>query len=773
MNLDTNDNIIEKFKYIGLDLDNIPERIKNFSDLNYRPTRYNDEHVYKMYRYIDVNDIEILLTPTNRLSNISDKYGKAVPLYAYLNSEIEENIERHTKFLSMTSQMNIDRIEEIEKEQEILNKNIPFMVKFPKDYLWQIYYSEFTNKYFMLVPTEDLDYSAFFYLLKKQLQNKEGQKVFVPISYIDYTGEYLSRSQVSEIENYLWLFTKDWPLVYEVYDKDENLSLQITGKAYIYDDIQSEYRIKLDNKEDAIKLYKLLKALFILKTEVSHKYNIELSIDDKGSLEYSINNKKVIYEILSSIVKEEYLKAEELKINITEDRAKKEKELDKLQKKATKLEKEYLEKERQISTFLECKKTFFGRVKYFIKYKKVNLSKHRESKEKEQDVKIIRVNKYSEVKSNYTLEELITLQKQIDKEDMKLKNLNSDIKAIKQRIKNLENKVKNATKYIQEIDNHKKSIFDFWRFTNKDKAQELPEGEKKEESTKRIKKVFDYQLDFDDLAKQLDEYQRENLTREELNSIYLASTYILKDINIVKNKEKINEEDFEITKERIMSQNLLLEKDNFDIFAGMAYDNKLKILANQKHREEERQIYKILDINKNTKLNEYVEKLENVISNLNSAFEKIKLTVDLPVYKAITGKMNDKINVFNIEGKNTVSDLIKENTDRFNVYKINLKENIPILPFTNIVYYENNNKTLPLGMNISEGILLNNDLLDLELKSSKTVKIVSYKDPDNHLSSVKIKEIDIEQYDIKEKSSKEEKSTDNKNDNEKVKKGKE
>ena len=205
----------------------------------------------------------------------------------------------------------------------------------------------------------------------------------------------------------------------------------------------------------------------------------------------------------------------------------------------------------------------------------------------------------------------------------------------------------------------------------------------------------------------------------------------------------------------------------------MAYDNKLKILANQKHREEERQIYKILDINKNTKLNEYVEKLENVISNLNSAFEKIKLTVDLPVYKAITGKMNDKINVFNIEGKNTVSDLIKENTDRFNVYKINLKENIPILPFTNIVYYENNNKTLPLGMNISEGILLNNDLLDLELKSSKTVKIVSYKDPDNHLSSVKIKEIDIEQYDIKEKSSKEEKSTDNKNDNEKVKKGKE
>ncbi len=72
--MSTNDNIIDKFKYIGLDLDNIPESIKEFDSLDYRPSKYYDEHIYKVYKYIDVNDIQILLTPTNRLCDVAEKY---------------------------------------------------------------------------------------------------------------------------------------------------------------------------------------------------------------------------------------------------------------------------------------------------------------------------------------------------------------------------------------------------------------------------------------------------------------------------------------------------------------------------------------------------------------------------------------------------------------------------------------------------------------------------------------------------------------------------
>jgi len=750
--LNTNDNIIEKFKYLGLDLDKIPDNIKNFQKLDYRPLKYNSEHAYRVYKYVNINDIQIMLTPTNRLNDITEKYGKAIPLWAYLTPDSEENIERHTKFLSMLSKMNVDSIEEIANEQKLLNRSIPFKVKYSKDYLWQIYYSEDTNKYFMLVTTEDLDYSAFFFLLKKQLEAKKSEKeerIFVPISYTDYSRDYLNKTQISDIENYLWLFTKEWPLVYEVYDKDDNLSIQITGKTFIYDDIQSDYKVTLSNKEEAVKLYKLLKALFIMKTEVSNHYNIRLSIDDKGSLEFNINNKKVIYEILSSIVREEYLKAEEKKINLIEEKTEKEKELDVLQKKSNKLEKEYLEKEKQISTFLEYKKTFFGRVKYFFKYKKINLTKEKEQKQKEQDIKLIRINKYADIKKNYTLEELIELYKQIDKEESKIKNLDLDIKALEQKTNNLGSKVKNATQYIKEIDEHKKSIFEFWRFTHKDNAAELPAGEVKEENNKSIKKFFDYEFDFEDLSMKLDDIQRKNLTKEELDSIYLTATFILEDINKISNNEEIKEERLEFLKQKAKEENSLLDKENFDIFGGMTYDNKLKILANKKHREIERQVFRILDINKNTTIDEYTEYIKQVIKNLESAFKKIKIPVDLPGYKAATKKIENKFEIFNLKGKEAIYNLLKEDVSEISLYKINLKENTPVLVFSNIVYFENSNKTLPLGMNVSENVLLNNNLIELKLKSEEQIKIVSYKNPNDKLSDIQVKTIKVEEYELK------------------------
>ena len=241
--------------------------------------------------------------------------GKAVPLYEYLIPEKEESIERHTKFLEMVKNLEADKIEEISEEQKILNKQVPFKIKYPKDYLWQIYYSEYTNKYFMLVTIEDLEYSAFFYLLKQQLAGNKG-KIFVPISYTDYSREYLTRTQETDIENYLWYSTKEWPLVYEVYDKENNLTVHITGKTNIFDEIKSDYKIKLKSKQEAEKFYKLLKALFIMQTEAPHYYNFEISIDEKGSLQFSLEGKKIIYEILSSFIKQEYLKAEEKDVKI-------------------------------------------------------------------------------------------------------------------------------------------------------------------------------------------------------------------------------------------------------------------------------------------------------------------------------------------------------------------------------------------------------------------------------------------------------------------------
>ena len=75
--METNDTLLKKLKYLGLDLENIPDSIKNYKPLEFRPSKFIDEHTYKVYRYVDVKDIYILLTNTNRLTNISEKYRKS------------------------------------------------------------------------------------------------------------------------------------------------------------------------------------------------------------------------------------------------------------------------------------------------------------------------------------------------------------------------------------------------------------------------------------------------------------------------------------------------------------------------------------------------------------------------------------------------------------------------------------------------------------------------------------------------------------------------
>lgn len=45
--------------------------------------------------------------------------------------------------------------------------------------------------------------------------------------------------------------------------------------------------------------------------------------------------------------------------------------------------------------------------------------------------------------------------------------------------------------YIQEIEGHKRSIFEFWKFTNKDLPDALTEAQKlKQEENKKIKRFL-------------------------------------------------------------------------------------------------------------------------------------------------------------------------------------------------------------------------------------------------------------------------------------------
>ena len=284
----------EKLEYIGLNLEKIPTFLKEFTPFSFRPLKSYDDISYKVYKYVDISNIEILLTPTDRLTNLNESYKLAMPIAKYLDSKTEENIEYFTTFLSMLNNTEIEQIKQVEEEQEKLKTQIPYEVKYANNYIWQIYYSDVSDKYFMLVPTNEYNNSALFYLIQKQIEAKKSRKkelIYVPISYQEYSGSFLVKSQIADLENYLWYFTKEWPEIFEVYNQKNKMQLKIVGKTKVYEKIQSDYVVTLNSKEEAIEWYKLIKALFILATGLPEDYTFKTIINDKGELELSyINN---------------------------------------------------------------------------------------------------------------------------------------------------------------------------------------------------------------------------------------------------------------------------------------------------------------------------------------------------------------------------------------------------------------------------------------------------------------------------------------------------
>ena len=107
---------IEKnLEYIGLKLNRIPGFLKEHDTLNFRSSKSYDDAIYKVYKYINIKNIEILISPTDRLMDIKERYKLASPICEYLDDKTKKNIEKFATFMNMVATMNVNRIEEIVK----------------------------------------------------------------------------------------------------------------------------------------------------------------------------------------------------------------------------------------------------------------------------------------------------------------------------------------------------------------------------------------------------------------------------------------------------------------------------------------------------------------------------------------------------------------------------------------------------------------------------------------------------------------------------------
>lgn len=719
---------------------------------------YDNSMLYKIYKFIKVKDIDILVSNADRTTDIKERYNTSKPINIYM----KENYKDFEKLASSVKNWEIERIEELQKE---FQKNMPYFVRYDKNYIWQIYYSKEDDRYFMLFPTkEEGDRAVLFYMIKQKIQNPE-EKIYVPICKTDYEEFYLKGEEIKDIENYIYMFTKEWPTIYEV--TRENKKAYIIGKTKLREGFVSKYRIEIGSREDAEEVYTLLKALFILNTETD--YNFTPAIGKNGSLIFKYEDEIIDSNTLQEFITKEAIKQKHKKEDVCKSISNIKEKLDEIKKTVSTLSEAYRTYEKQIVMFLECKKSVFKRVKFFFKKTKLNdtyvtiegkeyieddeetivekkknsmkklnmLIKKKEGKSQD-EIEEIEDNNQDDSNENlmkaeiFTLADLIRICKDNSSLDSDYKNVKADFNAMKIKKKNMKSKIDNAKDYLAEIEKHKKSIVDFWKFTSKDAVPNLTKGDENLEESK-LQVSFNFDEDMIEVGQKADSIQKQKLSIDECNSIF-ACEYIMNSINAVltgNNENKILENDLQKLKKRYTGSK------KTEIFGEIEEDyTKVKNLGNNKHRENRKNIYSVLKVNDKTTLQEYKNTVEDIVKMLNEAYKKITSIAEFPVYykNAEAGKYV----VADIDPKNLIVDNSK-NID-VTIYKTNITKDMHILYLSNIAYYDNYNKTLPTGMDEGTKVVIK---LDQVNKSKESEINIVQSDGQYNINVKNIKVIDV------------------------------
>ncbi len=182
-------------------------------------------------------------------------------------------------------------------------------------------------------------------------------------------------------------------------------------------------------------------------------------------------------------------------------------------------------------------------------------------------------------------------------------------------------------------------------------------------------------------------------------------------------------------------------------FGGIADDQtKIKILNNQKHREVEKDKYNVLNIMPQTELSVYIDNLRNCLNLVKEAFCKITAVQQMSLYLVTNIEIElENLQILHLNQIKAIEE--KENKKEVYLYKINWKENMQILYYSNIIFFDNFNKTLPVGMEVSDEVLVNLSDYIFEETGRKTFKMSKLQDE----FSYKIIKVNVIEYDVKKK----------------------
>ncbi len=782
----------DRLEYIGLDIDNLSPVIKDFKGLNFKASDAFSEEKNSIYMNVPISKIDILITNHSNDEKLSTKYKDAISLNSYLirEEELQEGVSNFLTFANILKHFDKKTVEEIGKDQEKYTKSAPFDVTYERSSRWNIYYSALDDRYFMLVCSDENEFSEFIYLLKEKIalekenrnkKNKKEKYIYVPIYMYASNYSYLSTEMKSELENNLWYFTDNWPITYEMYDSKHNFKMVIVGKSKIYNDLLSLYKVEFSNKEEAEKYFKYVKALFEIDQGTKGYISFKPYITNSGSLKFKRDNIVIEFEDIANILSVEYEKIFSDLLKYSKENCKKEEKVERL-----KIEKEEKEEkleniQNEVILFNTTTRSFFGKIRYFFKkspIEELSNNSRKENQEKEnkeenskaqKDLEKDKENeKIKEVKEKYTLkggfctiEEYVTIYNEYKKVTKKYSDNIKDINALKLANKNIDKNIENAKEYLKDIISNKHNIITFMKYTNKDNLRRLPEyerekeeitakeTEKESESIKNIKHLsgtFDLDIDFLSFGMNIDKKQRELLSKDEIASVFLTTEGMLKEINIIKEKEEQTDfgKDILLNSLKDLDNEFEEKLDNnetFDIFGETNTEN-VRYMKDRAFRETDRDKFKVLKYIKELSYDDYILKLKEEEKNISNAISKITTDTCMKVYKIApwSGDLKQKqYDIYNLDLENEIFNLKGEDKN-YKLFVLNLNEKANALFYTNIFFYNNTNNTLPLGMDISSQLLLDMKKLDMIPTKKEKVRIVRKIDDEFKLLNIDIYE---------------------------------
>ena len=467
ISLEEDNNIEEKYNeedYIYNNeetLENIYLKLKSI----YGDRKYNikqeailENNIKKVYRYIPISKIEVMVTNHSRNDKIKDKLKDAIPIIDYIYSKEFKDFDR-VRLEYLLKDYNNSKYEEIDNLQKRLFEKEPFKITYEEDVFYEIYYIKEENKYLLVICTEDIVFKEIQYILQKKAEyyiTRKEEYIYSGIVNLEYSENFLYKEEIQELEDILWYFTKSWPITYELYNNKNEYSLEIVGNFEIYNGLTSIYRISLKNKNKAAEYLKLAKALMTLEKDTNKYLKFQTIISEKEGLKFRYSDNDIVLKDIPDFLLVNYVKLyEETMAYIDENIAKKLK-LEILKEEKNKKEEKLNNLQNYITTFLDSKKTFFGKFRYFfgkdplkqLEQNEKNLEQKKKKEDKDidgekdkEEEKKLREKEREEIqelkekinlKRDFcTIEEYIFLYKEYEKQNKQLKLYLKDIRSIR------------------------------------------------------------------------------------------------------------------------------------------------------------------------------------------------------------------------------------------------------------------------------------------------------------------------------------------------------